>query len=82
MSTLTGQQINLTYPGLLNLETSTTGITSNPQQIQDGLGNNTGIKIATNYLTAPNVLGIQIYSIRKPTCRIQSKYYYRTTFLR
>ena len=61
MSTLTGQQINLTYPGLLNLETSTTGITSNPQQIQDGLGNNTGIKIATNYLTAPNVLGIQDY---------------------
>ena len=61
MSTLTGQQINQTYPGLLNLETSTTGITSNPQQIQDGLGNNTGIKIATNYLTAPNVLGIQDY---------------------
>ena len=33
MSTLTGQQINLTYPGLLNLETSTTGITSSFQQI-------------------------------------------------
>lgn len=61
MSTLTGQQINLTYPGLLNLETATTGITSNPQQIQDGLGNNTGIKIATNYLTAPNVVGSQDY---------------------
>lgn len=61
MSVLTGQQINLTYPGLLNLATATTGITSNPQQIQDGLGNNTGIKIATNYLTAPNVLGVQDY---------------------
>lgn len=61
MSTLTGQQINLTYPGLLNLATATTGITSNPQQIQDGLGNNTGIKIATNYLTAPNVVGSQDY---------------------
>jgi len=61
MSVLTGQQINLTYPGLLNLATATTGITSNPQQIQDGLGNNTGIKIATNFLTAPNVLGVQDY---------------------
>lgn len=61
MSVLTGQQINLTYPGLLNLETATTGITTTPQQIQDGLGNNTGVKIATNYLTAPNVLGVQDY---------------------
>jgi hypothetical protein len=61
MSILTGQQINQTYPGLLNLATATTGITSTPQQIQDGLGNNTGVKIATNYLTAPNVLGIQDY---------------------
>jgi len=61
MSTLTGQQIKDTYPGLLNLATSTTGITSTPQQIQDGLGNNTGVKIATNYLTAPNVLGVQDY---------------------
>ena len=61
MATLTGQQINQTYDGLLKLEDSTTGITSNPQQIQDGLGNNTGIKIATNYLTAPNVIGAQDY---------------------
>jgi hypothetical protein len=61
MSNLTGQQINQTYPGLLNLATATTGITTTPQQIQDGLGNNTGVKIATNYLTAPNVLGIQDY---------------------
>jgi hypothetical protein len=61
MSNLTGQQIKDTYPGLLNLATATTGITSTPQQIQDGLGNNTGIKIATNFLTAPNVLGMQDY---------------------
>ena len=61
MSVLTGQQINLTYPGLLNLATATTGITTTPQQIQDGLGNNTGVKIATDYLTAPNVLGVQDY---------------------
>ena len=61
MATLTGQQINQTYDGLLKLEDSTTGITSTPQQIQDGLGNNTGTKIATNWLTNPMVLGIQNY---------------------
>jgi hypothetical protein len=61
MANLTGQQIQNTYPGLLNLETATTGITSTPQQIQDGLGNNTGTKIATNWLTNPMVLGIQNY---------------------
>jgi len=61
MSNLTGQQINQTYDGLLNLQDSTTGITSTPQQIQDGLGNNTGTKIATNWLTNPMVLGMQDY---------------------
>jgi hypothetical protein len=61
MSTLTGQAIKDTYEGLLKLADSTTGITTTPQQIQDGLGNNTGIKIATNFLTAPNVLGVQDY---------------------
>jgi hypothetical protein len=57
MSILTGQQINLTYPGLLNLETATTGITSTPQQIQDGLGNNTNTRISTSGIFAPNVVG-------------------------
>lgn len=61
MSNLTGLQINQTYPGLLNLATATTGITSTPQQITDGLGNNTGTKIATNWLTNPMVLGMQEY---------------------
>ena len=61
MATLTGQQINQTYDGLLKLEDSTTGITTTPQQIQDGLGNNTGVRIATNFLTALNVLGVQGY---------------------
>ena len=61
MSNLTGQAIQSTYQGLLNLTTSTTGITSTPQQIQDGLGNNTGTKIATNWLTNPMVLGLQEY---------------------
>lgn len=50
MSNLTGQQINQTYPGLLNLATSTTGITSSFQSIQDGLGNNTGLQIKQNQL--------------------------------
>jgi hypothetical protein len=50
MSNLTGQQINQTYDGLLNLQDSTTGITSTFQQIQDGLGNNTGLSIKQNQL--------------------------------
>jgi hypothetical protein len=50
MSNLTGQQINQTYDGLLNLQDSTTGITSTYQQIQDGLGNNTGLSIKQNQL--------------------------------
>ena len=55
MSTLTGQQIKNTYQGLLKLEDSTSGITSNFQQIQDGLGNNTGLRIATNQLEGPGI---------------------------
>lgn len=58
MSTLTGQQINLTYPGLLNLATSTTGITSSFQQIQDGLGNNTNTRISTSGIVSPNIVNI------------------------
>ena len=50
MSNLTGQQINQTYDGLLNLQDSTTGITSSFQAIQDGLGNNTGLQIKQNQL--------------------------------
>ena len=61
MSTLTGQQINLTYPGLLNLETSTTGITSSFQQIQDGLGNNTGLTIRQNQLQGGGLFSNQYF---------------------
>jgi hypothetical protein len=50
MSNLTGQQIKDTYDGLLNLQNSTTGITQSFQQIQDGLGNNTGLTIKQNQL--------------------------------
>lgn len=58
MSTLTGQQIKDTYDGLLKLADSTNGITPNLQAVQDGLGNNTGSRIATNYFTAPNVVNL------------------------
>jgi hypothetical protein len=55
MATLTGQQINQTYDGLLKLEDSTTGITSTYQQIQDGLGNNTNTRISTQGILSPNL---------------------------
>ena len=54
MSTLTNTQIQNTYQGLLKLADSTTGITSTFQAVEDGLGNNTGVKLATNYLASPN----------------------------
>lgn len=54
MSALTGQQIKDTYDGLLKLADSTTGITQNLQAIQDGLGNNTGLRIASGQLEIPN----------------------------
>lgn len=59
MANLSGQTIQSTYPGILNLNTATTGITSTPQAITDGYGNDTGIKIATNYIAAPNILNFQ-----------------------
>ena len=58
MSTLTGQQINQTYDGLLKLEDSTTGITSTYQQVQDGLGNNTNTRISTSGILSPNIVNM------------------------
>ena len=58
MSNLTGQAIQNTYPGLLNLETATTGITPSYQQIQDGVGNNTNSRISTNGLVGPNIYNV------------------------
>lgn len=58
MSNLTGQQINNTYDGLLNLQDSTTGITSSYQQIQDGLGNNTNTRISTQGILSPNIVNM------------------------
>jgi len=55
MSALTGNQIKDTYQGLLKLEDSSTGITSSFQAIQDGLGNDTGLRIATGQLESDNI---------------------------
>jgi hypothetical protein len=59
MSTLTGQQINNTYDGLLKLSDSTTGITQSFQAIEDGLGNNTNSRISTQGITSPNISNVQ-----------------------
>jgi hypothetical protein len=58
MSTLTGQQINNTYDGLLKLSDSTTGITSTYQAIEDGLGNNTNTRISTLGIQSPSIVGM------------------------
>jgi hypothetical protein len=56
MSALTPLQINQSYLGLLKLSDSTTGITSTLQAVEDGLGNDTGLNIATNRLEGGNLL--------------------------
>lgn len=58
MADLSNQPINTSYPGLLTLETATTGITQNLQSLQDGLGNNTGFQIATDRLEGGNLFNI------------------------
>lgn len=50
MATLSGQTIQSTYKGLLKLADSSNGITSSYQQIQDGLGNDTGILLKNDYI--------------------------------
>lgn len=65
MSTLSGQSINSTYQGLLKLSNSTTGITSSFQSIEDGLGNNTGTKISTKGILAPNILNLPVVAANK-----------------
>ena len=55
MSSLFNTQINQTYQGLLKLADSTTGITSTLQAVEDGLGNNTGLRIATGQLESDNI---------------------------
>lgn len=55
MSSLSGQTIQSSYLGLLKLADSSTGITSSLQAIQDGIGNNTGLRLATNQIEGPNI---------------------------
>jgi hypothetical protein len=55
MSSLTNTQIKDTYQGLLKLADSTTGITSSFQSVEDGLGNATGLRIATGQLESDNI---------------------------
>jgi hypothetical protein len=54
MSTLTGNEIKNTYQGLLKLDNSTTGVTQTLQSVEDGLGNQTGLRIKVNQLDSPN----------------------------
>jgi hypothetical protein len=58
MSSLTSSQINQTYQGLLKLANSTTGITSSIQSVQDGLGNDTGLQIATDRFEGGNIFNV------------------------
>lgn len=55
MASLTSQQINNTYKGLLNLADSTTGITSSLQSIQDGLGNDLPLKVKEGQIQGQNI---------------------------
>lgn len=55
MSSLTSTQINNTYPGLLKLEDSTSGITNTLQTIQDGLGNNLPLKVKDSQIQGQNL---------------------------
>lgn len=66
MATLTGQPIKDTYDGLLKLADSTAGITANLQQIQDGVGNDTGLRITTDQLESPNIPSL---------IRLKARYY-------
>jgi len=59
MATLSGQTIQSTYQGLLKLADSSTGITSNLQSVQDGLGNETPIRVSTNRLNINNFYSYQ-----------------------
>jgi len=59
MSSLSNLQINQSYQGLIKLADSTTGITSTLQSVQDGLGNDTGLKLAQDFLAAPSLISFK-----------------------
>lgn len=56
MSTLSNQQINQSYQGLIKLADSSSGITTSLQSIQDGLGNDTGMRMGLNFFESPTQL--------------------------
>jgi hypothetical protein len=56
MSTLSNQQINQSFQGLLKLADSSTGITQTLQSVQDGLGNDTGVRMGLNFFESPTQL--------------------------
>jgi hypothetical protein len=58
MSSLTSTQINNTYPGLLKLEDSTSGLTNSFQTIQDGLGNNLPLKVKDGQIQGQNLFSL------------------------
>ena len=64
MATLSGQTIQSTYQGLLKLATSTTGITSTLQSVEDGLGNSLQMKVSTGRTFLPYTLQSSNYKPR------------------
>jgi len=65
MADLSSLPINTSYPGVLNLETATTGITQSTQALQDGLGNDTGVQIAENRFEGANIFNVYRPAVAK-----------------
>jgi hypothetical protein len=65
MADLSSLPINTSYPGVLNLETATTGITQSIQALQDGLGNDTGVQIAENRFEGANLFNVYRPAVAK-----------------
>lgn len=58
MGTLSGQTIQSTYEGLLKLSNSQNPVTNILQSVEDGFGNETGMKISSNYFTQKNQIPV------------------------
>lgn len=54
MSSLTSQQINNSYQGLIKLENSTSGVTASLQPLQDGLGNDLAARVSNTRFVSNN----------------------------
>jgi hypothetical protein len=62
MSSLSPQQINQSYAGLIKLSDSTTGITETLQTMQDGLGNDLPMKINNDKIQSQNLFSFDYYT--------------------